>query len=105
MAVMMTLAFMAWHVISHNGNGKRFLGTFAVRRLYIQRTLYREYLDILCISWFLSAWRGWASGHSSCVSLTLEESGRGAGRGGGFLASGNPHVLGPYSLMAPLNIR
>lgn len=42
--------FMAWHVISHSGNGKRFTGIFAMRLLYIQSTLDREYLDILCKS-------------------------------------------------------
>lgn len=47
-AAMMTSGFMAWHVISDSGNGKRFHGIFAMRRLYSQRTLDREYVDILC---------------------------------------------------------
>lgn len=45
---MMTSGFVAWHVISDSGNGKRFHGIFAMRRLYSRRTLDREYLDILC---------------------------------------------------------
>ncbi len=52
--------FMAWHVNSDSGNGKRFRGIFAMRRLYIQRTLDREHLDILCSPWSPSSpWWRW----------------------------------------------
>ena len=42
---------MAWHVISHIGNGKWVTGIFAMRLLYIPTTLDREHLDILCKPW------------------------------------------------------
>jgi hypothetical protein len=49
MAVIMNLALREHGMsFSHSGNGTRFHGIFAMRPLYMQTTLDREYPDILC---------------------------------------------------------